>query len=231
MGPKKYTLDELREVLDEKLCEFKEELLSEIKNDIMKEVKNLLKEKDDKIEQLDSTVHMLQQQVSNLKQMCTKINDLEQYGRRQCLRIDGVPYDKKEDSDAVLLKVKDLVKEAEVNIPDSCLDRAHRIGKPYFDKDRTKHQSIIVRFSTFRHRTLLYRGRKKIKNNVKIKLDLTKNNYSLLNKARGLLEDRDDFKYAFADVNCRLKLRSSNDEEHVFENIDDLNDILGINPR
>ena len=62
-------------------------------------------------------------------------------------------------SKKVLEKVKKLVNEARVYIPHSNIDRAHRIGPK-----KDKKQAIIVKFTTFRHRTLLYRAGRKLKN-------------------------------------------------------------------
>ena len=69
----------------------------------------------------------------------------------------------------VLEKVKRLVNEAGVDIPDSNINKAHRIRTK-----KDKKQTIIVKFTTFRHRTLLYRARRKLKNGVKLHIDLSK---------------------------------------------------------
>ena len=45
-----------------------------------------------------------------------------------CLRITNVPCEKDETSEKVLEKVKKLVNEAGVDVPDSNIDRAHCIG-------------------------------------------------------------------------------------------------------
>ena len=37
-------------------------------------------------------------------------------------------------------------------------------------------------------------------------------------------------KFAYVDVNCRLKIRSADDQEYMFENMEELNEILGIRP-
>ena len=72
-----------------------------------------------------------------------------------------MPSVEKETSGDVLEKVK---AESNLEIPNSNLDRAHRIGNSYFDKiKKVNCKSIIVRFNTFRHRTLLYRAKKDIK--------------------------------------------------------------------
>ena len=130
----------------------------------------------------------------NSKKKCEKH---EQYGRRLCLRIKGLPKKTKEDANDVLNQVHDLLKEAEVEIPDAVLDRAHRISK--------ENNDAIIRFTTFRHRTLFYRNRKKLKNQS-IHLDLTKSRLSLLNEARKLIENNEDIAFCYADINCPCKL-------------------------
>ena len=87
-----------------------------------------------------------QKQVSVLE--CEN-EELEQYGRRLCLRIEGVPSVENESLDDVLDKVKSLITLSECKIPDVVIDRAHRIGKGY--KDKTQNvpcKSIIIRLST-----------------------------------------------------------------------------------
>ena len=69
-----------------------------------------------------------------------------------CLRIDGVEYREKETSEDVLVKVKGLITASGSDIPGSVINRAHRVGKHFVDKN-TGHKihAIIVRFSIFRH--------------------------------------------------------------------------------
>ena len=111
-----------------------------------------------KMNEIESTNMMLQQHITSLKRsnedLIRKCEENEQYGRRLCLRIKGVPRKDKEKSDEVLKEVRKLFDEAEVEIPDAVLDRAYRISKANND--------IIVRFTTLRHRTLSYRQRKKL---------------------------------------------------------------------
>ena len=55
--------------------------------------------------------------------------ELEQYGRRLCLCIDGIPLENNEKSEDVLDSVKDLFELVEVNIPYLVVDYAHRTGR------------------------------------------------------------------------------------------------------
>ena len=57
-----------------------------------------------------------------------------------------MPRKEKERSDEVLEQVRNLFEEAEVTIPDAVLDRAHHVSDSNHD--------VIVRFTTFCHRTL-----------------------------------------------------------------------------
>ena len=84
--------------------------------------------------------------------------------------------------------------------PTRLLTRAHRIGPKKIDKGTLKQQ-VIVHFTTWRHRTAVYKARKKA-SNVKFRLDLTKKRLELLNLANLMLKPHKDC-YAFADVNCR----------------------------
>ena len=78
-------------------------------------------------------------------------------------------------------KVVNIIKESECEILEFVLDRAHHIGLTYTDNNSAKKmQSIIVRFTTSKHRTLLYENHKNIKSGVRIRLDLMKDRYNLL---------------------------------------------------
>ena len=107
----------------------------------------------------------------------------------------------------MLDKVKSLIKETGCDIPDGVIDRAHRIGKGYNDKKtNVRCKSIIVRFTTFRHRTMFCWCRANLKNNVKLKLDLTKNRYKIFAKAIETVESYDNVNYIMVGINCWLKV-------------------------
>ena len=107
---------------------------------------------------------MTQKKVSVLE---CKNEELEQYGRRLCLRIGA-------SSDGILDKVKSLIMESERGTAYVIIDRVHRISKGHKAKTRKAPcKSIIVRFSRFRHMILFYRNRNKLKY-VKVWLDITK---------------------------------------------------------
>ena len=216
-------IEELKEHINQQLSvnnkhfeETCEKLFEKFKNEFKEEFSKELKKRDEKIEKLESDKAMLQKHILEIKKQVlanqSEIEELEQYGRRQCLRLEGVPIEKNETSDKVLSKVMHMCKEAGVDIPDMVIDRAHRIGKTYTDnKTKKSCKSIIVRFTTFRHRTMVYRAKKNMKNNVRVKLDLTKKRYNLFMSANKFVANNDSVKFCYTDINCRPKIKWQDD--------------------
>ena len=106
-----------------------------------------------------------------------------QYSRRQCLRIEGIVKTRKEKVEDVTNLVKDCFAEVDVDIPDTVLDRAHRIGPVYKDESDQSIHGIIVKFNNFRYRSMFYKNRKKLKRGKRVRIDLTSNRYNLLKKS------------------------------------------------
>ena len=141
-----------------------------------------------------------------------------------CLRIDGIRLPangNQESSDDVLEKVENVFTEIGVEVPDAVIDRAHRIGPKSFADGKAKQQ-VIVRLTTWRHRTAIYRARKK-SNKVKIRLDLTKPRLNLIIAANELLKEHKD-SFALADVNCRPRVKFNG----KFSFSDTVDDIMAL---
>ena len=112
---------------------------------------------------------------------------------------------KNESSDKVLEAVKCWFSEASINIPDVCIDSVHRVSRT----DKT----AIVRLTTFRYRTIFYRKRKELKNGVKVHLESTKGRLDLLIKANKYAKSLSNVGFVYADINCRLEIHFSNNNE------------------
>ena len=124
-----------------------------------------------------------------------------------------------------------IIPTIKVDIPESVIDRAHRIGSRYLDASSNNYcKSIIIRFTTFRHRTMFYRAKNKLKRGVRIKLDLTKFRYDLLKRAHDHVKEVPFIKFCHADVNCRLKVKFNDDNQKdiFFSSFDDLRDIVDM---
>ena len=159
-------IDELKTYLEERLTA-QETNLKELSNNLVEkltsELTSELKIQTERINQLEDDKSLLQKQVLELKKENIKnlvaSEENEPYGRRLCLRIDGIPTEKN-----VLHKVTEMWTEAAIDIPNELVDRALRIGPSYTDKkSNVECKSVIVRFTTFRHRAMVYRAKKKMK--------------------------------------------------------------------
>ena len=112
------------------------------------------------------------------------------------------------------------MKETSCDIPEIVIDRAHRIGKGYNYK---KTNVLKVLFCVLQP---------KAQNNVKLKLDLTKNRYKILTKAIETVKSYDHVNYVMVDINCRLEVVFKDGSGKFFTNIMSLKNILekeGIN--
>ena len=110
------------------------------------------------------------------------------------------------------------MKEANMTVTPYMIDRAHRIG-PVYQIDGNRYQSIIAKFTNFRTRTEFYQKRKKIKEKVKLRIDLTKKNYNLLKEMNQLIYDMKlTDVYVFTDINCRIKIVDKSSDENCFAN-------------
>ena len=204
-------LEELKSYFNTKFSEQEESLTQTFNNIIADLKKEITKEIQHKVskqcKQLDSENKMLKKQVVELRELNinnqSRNEELEQYGKCLCLGIDSVPTVKDESSDDVLEFTKSLFKEAKVVVPYTVLDHGHRTGPSYTDRITSKKcKSIIVRFTTFRHRTLFYRARKNLKSGFKVKLDLTKSRFNLLKKANDHVKEIPAISFCYEDVNC-----------------------------
>ena len=100
-----------------------------------------------------------------------------------------------------------IIEESSSEIPDVVFDRAHGIGKAYTDEIfGVKCKIIIVQYTIFRHRTKFYHNKKNLKGNVKLKLDLTENCYSIFTEAMHLVKKNEVVKLVIVDINFRLKV-------------------------
>ena len=86
----------------------------------------------------------------------------------------------------------------------SDIDRAHCTGKKKTDKHGITCQQMIVKFKSFGQQSRVYQNRKKAKNGIKVKLDLSRRRLGILAQAIEYGEMHDQIDFVFADVNCNL---------------------------
>ena len=85
---------------------------------------------------------------------------------------------------------------------------------------------MIVRITTFRHRTIFYRNRNKLKNNAKFKLDLTRKQYMTFTRALESVKKVSIVDYVMVDINCCLKVVFKSDRSKFFIDDDSLNEAI-----
>ena len=93
---------------------------------------------------------------------------------------------RKEKVKDVINLVKKSFTEVDVEISDTVLDRAHRVGAFYKYESDQNIQGIIVKFNNFRYRSMFYKNRKKLKQGKRVRIDLTSNRYNILKKENEL---------------------------------------------
>jgi hypothetical protein len=248
--PSKLSVVEVTEMMEKRFAEFKAGLLEDLSKDIQtfvderkqelnQEVTIFFEEKSEEISkfgELANSIAAIQEHVKKLevnqntlrkenKNLSERIENLEQYGRRCNIRIYGIPLQNNETSVNVRNKVLKIKSDANMDIPDYAIDRAHRVGK-VITKDGERKQAVIVRFTSFYARTIFYRARKTL--NIGVSLDLTHERLNLLKEAREKLANDNivGIKFAYADINCSLRVLTETGKHIVFKSLKDLDELI-----
>ena len=132
----------------------------------------------------DAEIRDLQIRLTNVEERC---DDLEQYSRRNTVRIRGVAEAQNENTDCV---VKELAtRKLSIQISDSDVVRSHRVGERA--EDRSTPRDIIVRFTTHNTKSSVMRSARKLKGtHVFINENLTKTRATIAWEARTLKRER-----------------------------------------
>ena len=166
-----------------------------------------------KLEMMERKVEVYDAHFAGLEERLQKaeqsIDNAEQYSRRACLRIYGIPLPQngQETSNERLEKVMDVFAEMNISIPAERLDRVHRIGRS--NANGIIIQAIIVKFACWSDRVAVYKSRKKLNGKV-VRLDLTPKRAELLALLKEKIKSSHGIaSFAFIDINCRLGIKTS----------------------
>ena len=112
------------------------------------------------IDFLRSENAQLKDDLNKLEKKCTTdIDALEQYSRRSCLRLGGIPEIENEGMDKIVF---DLANKLKVNVNKHDIDRSHLVGRPREHQmgstDPPKPREIIVKFSNTKARLELLKA-------------------------------------------------------------------------
>ena len=199
-----------------------------VTNEKVEELIQKLNERDERINELEGRIQFLE---NHNKLLERRIDDQESYGRRLNLRIVGIPPPadgRKETAEEVTNLVKEAITALDVpNINlDQVIDRAHRVGKKYTKNDTgVAFHPIIVRFTSWRSRTAVYRKRGR-QGTTRFYTDLTKRRLLLKKLADERTKDNNKVKWAFADINNNVGLSLESGKLVFFNSEEELDKIL-----
>ena len=140
----------------------------------------ITKSLNDTIVKKDAQIEDLKVRVVSLEERC---DDLEQYSRRNTVRIRGLAEAATEDTDGL---VRDLAaRKLDVKIDTSDVVRSHRVGKK--TEDRSAPRDIIVRFTMHNTKTAVMRNARKLKGtHLFVNEDMTRSRATIAWEARTL---------------------------------------------
>ena len=135
------------------------------------------------------------------------IEEAEQYSRRHSLRLNGLEVQYNESAADVLNLVKKEIKRMNLSIQDFEVDRTHRNGRSYTDKDGNKKQTVLVKYTSGNARNKFYKVRKH--SNFHIKPDLSSKRNEVSNHIRDEINNQTStasklFNHVFVDANCNV---------------------------
>ena len=221
--------------------EFKDLIKSAVADSVTKELQTLrdqLEQTDGKVMDLENDLKakgtiitsLQKEQKSNTEEITSlkrSLNDAEQYSRRNCLRLYGIPEDGQEDTDTVMLKLAS--KELNVKLRPEDIDRSHRIGAPRIATRGEKakpRRPIIVKFSTYRARHLVIKNRKLLKGKrMGIDEDLTAVNRNLLQKANEEVKQNNNLMAAWSTYGRITVLVKATNNKSVRKRISSISDL------
>ena len=141
----------------------------------------LLRDKDEKIKQLEEHV----------KRVDAQLDHMEQYSRRSSVRVTGIKENEGEDLDWIVTNLMDDMDVQDMNINN--INRMHRVGPRNSLTNKNHARQIIIQFKDYKSKKTFIKARKSLRGkhpNVYIAEDLTKPRYKLLYVARTLKKAR-----------------------------------------
>ena len=175
--------DNFTRVIESRVSDFTSEINSKIQT-MEKSIDFVTKEFDHQKKTnaiLESKIAKLNDELKASKAASIDAADaLEQYSRRNCVLLHGIPEQKNEDTDDLFIKTVQKHLGVAVKVRD--IDRSHRVGAV---RASGGGRPIIVKFARYNVRAKVFRVKKKFKNSkFMLTESLTKKRVALLNEAR-----------------------------------------------
>lgn len=226
---------ELRSLMLPEIAVLIQEHTPDIKTIVFEAVKEATRSLTVEIQSVKSENAQLKNSHTELEKRVVKLeleNDaLEQYGRRNILRISGIPEQNDEDTDDIVLQ---LASDLDVPMTKHDIDRSHRVGKVDVrgNVGRTRgskksSRGIIVKFTTYNARHRLFQKRKELRDSeneylksIYMNEDLTKFRSEILFEARSLRRTK-KLKSAYSS-DGKIFIYDNNDKRQQISSLDDL---------
>jgi hypothetical protein len=159
-----------------------------------------------------------EKEINNLKsenrQLRQNIDNLEQYTRRNSIRVFGVPERDGENVEDTVLKI--FQEKLELQIDKRNIDRCHRVGQ----RKNNINRAIIVKFTSYKYRSQVYTNKKKLKGlKIVIREDLTKMRQMLLVEMKEAFDSKNIWTF---DGTIYVAI---NNKKFVVRTLDDVNKI------
>ncbi|XP_071784616.1 uncharacterized protein [Asterias amurensis] len=139
-----------------------------------------------------TTITSLENQCSSLKNtnndMLKKLDDLEQYSRRNCLLLHGLDESHADNKGTSIDCLNHLLPD--LHLQSSDIDRAHRIGKPNLNHNvnhsgQRRSRPVIIKFISYAKREAAFRTKRLLKGSgLSLSESLTPTRMSLLKAAQ-----------------------------------------------
>lgn len=175
------TIKEFESLLDSKLQPIQTKLDGLVKQ--MNDNYTALQAKLDLLEARNASLEAENATLTKKLQTCeTSLNNLEQYSRRECVEISGIPEVKEENTDDIVIKVGSLIG---LDIEKHDISISHRLPKPSYSaavregprassNASSRAPNIIVKFVRRETRDRFYKGRKLLRDKSTRDLDLAR---------------------------------------------------------
>jgi len=234
MAESSFTISDIKSAIESALQPIKIELQQVAKSSELKELReeldkilNRQDELEDRLSRVEDKIHDLEKTpLPPARDVSNAINSLEQYTRRNSLRIRGIPEEAGERSEHCIQKVLNFCRvKLGIEILQQCIDRAHRVG---VKTGNNSSRIMLVKFISYQDRNKVFRARTKLKGKrddegkpLLVSADLTRENMTTFSaalsaKRKNLLKD------VWVDANCRIIIKLSDDTTKNVECVDDL---------
>ncbi len=164
-----------------------ESITERIQEDVTQQVYQSLSVDNDKTRRISDGNNQRNKELENqCRHLSDQLDDLEQYSRRNCLLVHGVPESISENTTNIAFDK--LNQHLGTDLSSNSINRSHRLGKPRHDSQPPR--PIIVKFTSYQHWQSVNNQKKKLKNTqLLITESLTKQRMELYRAAQQMVSN------------------------------------------